>query len=209
MPVTVPKFVHPEKELFLFYDFECTQDKPFVDDPSKYEHKPNLCAVQAACGVCSDTLSYDSVCENCGVQSRVFKSGDVVHELMTFIANIDKKFKTVTVIAHNMQGYDGHFCLRYMYTHRHVWRFDERTMIMNGTKILKISVGRFTFLDSLNFFTVPLSKLPAMFKLQDVKAYYPHYFNTFDNLTYIGPLPDEKYYSPDTMRSDDREEFKK
>lgn len=207
MPVTIPKTIHPPKELFIFYDFECMQDKPFADDPTKYEHKPNLCAVQIACGVCSNELSHDITCENCGVRSHIFKSDDVVAELMSFIANTNKKFKTVTIIAHNMQGYDGHFCLRHMYRHRNVWRFDERTMIMNGTKILKINVGRFTFLDSLNFFMAPLAKLPEMFKLQAAKGYYPHYFNTLDNSAYIGPLPDQKYYSPDTMRPKERKMF--
>lgn len=207
MPVTAVKESSGGKELFIFYDFECTQDKSFQDDRTKFQHKPNLCVVQVACSVCSEELSHEIICKNCGVRSHTFKSDDVVEELMLFIGRVDKKFKTVTILAHNMQGYDGHFCLRYMYQHKNVWGLDERSLIMNGTKILKIKVGRFTFLDSLNFFMVPLAKLPAMFMLESCKGYYPHYFNTSANANYIGCIPDKKYYSPDTMKIGEREKF--
>lgn len=209
IPVLTPKPLNDTKELFIFYDFECVQDVPFPDDPTKFEHKPNLCVVQTACGVCADELSSEHNCTNCGDRSHTFKSDNVVAELMAFIGGVDKKFKRVTILAHNMQGYDGHFCLRYMYQHKNVWFLNENSLIMNGTKILKIAVDRYTFLDSLNFFMVPLSKLPAMFKLEGTKGYYPHFFNTLQNFNYVGQMPDRKFYSPDTMKFAEREKFMK
>lgn len=207
IPTLKPRALQNTKELFIFYDFECVQDTPFPDDPTKFEHKPNLCVAQTACNICLDELSSLQDCQNCGVRSHTFKTDDVVEEFMKFIAGIDKKFKQVTILAHNMQGYDGHFCLRYMYQHKNVWYLNENSLIMNGTKILKIKIDRFTFLDSLNFFMVPLAKLPKMFNLEDVKGYYPHYFNTPQNFNYVGAIPDAKFYSPDTMKPKARKEF--
>lgn len=146
IPALTPKSdVDKKKELFIFYDFECIQDSPFSDDSTKFEHKPNLCVVQIACNECSDELSVDQNCPNCGERSHTFSGKNVVGDLMGFIGSVDKKFKRVTILAHNMQGYDGHFCLRYMYQHKNVWFLNENSLIMNGTKILKIVVGRFTF----------------------------------------------------------------
>ncbi|KAJ8970482.1 hypothetical protein NQ317_016238 [Molorchus minor] len=65
------------------------------------------------------------------------------------------------------------------------------------------------FLDSLNYFPIALSKLPKAFGLGDnlKKGYFPHLFNTMENENYAGTLPDAKYYSPDTMRPEDRTKF--
>ncbi|KAJ8965797.1 hypothetical protein NQ317_018951 [Molorchus minor] len=53
-----------------------------------------------------------------------------------------------------------------------------------------------------------LSKLPKAFGLTELKkGYFPHLFNTAENENYVGNLPDVKYYSPDTMRSEDRTKF--
>lgn len=86
-------------------------------------------------------------------------------------------FNKIIIIAHNMQGYDGHYSLRHMHNNKLKWQIKEDSLVMNGTKILKIAVDRFTFLDSLNYFMAPLSKLPSMFKIDKSKGYYSHYFN--------------------------------
>lgn len=56
-----------------------------------------------------------------------------------------------------------------------------------------------------------LSALPKAFNLGvDLnKLYFPHLFNTTENKHYKGKLPDVKYYSPDTMKTEDREKFLK
>ena len=71
------------------------------------------------------------------------------------------------------------------------------------------------FIDSLNFFAMPLKNFPSTFGLsyQDeqgqlyAKGYFPHLFNTKENQNYVGPLPDKKYYMPQTMGIDDLKAF--
>jgi len=39
------------------------------------------------------------------------------------------------------------------------------------------------------------------------KGYYPHFFNTANNLDYVGPYPEPKYYGPVFMSGDERTQF--
>lgn len=137
---------------------------------------------------------------------QIFEGDTCVASFMQYLIQIKKIFKKVIIIAHNMQGYDGHFCLRYMYNSKK-WELGADALVMNGTKILKISVDRYLFIDSLNYFMVPLSKLSSMFKLDPVKGYYPHFFNTKENYQYIGSIPNKTFYNPDAMNTSDREIF--
>ena len=55
------------------------------------------------------------------------------------------------------------------------------------------------FLNSVSFLPCALRKLPEAFGLQATKSWYPHYFNTEENLDYFGPMPDISYYGVDEM----------
>jgi len=54
--------------------------------------------------------------------------------------------------------------------------------------------------DSVSFLPCALRKLPEAFGLSASKSWYPHYFNTRENLNYVGPIPDTLYYGVDDMR---------
>ena len=58
-------------------------------------------------------------------------------------------------------------------------------IILNGTKILCLSVGKTKCIDSLCYFNMPLSTLFKAFRLtsDNVKGTFPHLFNTiiFEN----------------------------
>lgn len=41
----------------------------------------------------------------------------------------------------------------------------------------------------------------------DAKGYYPHFFNTPENVNYVGPLPSAEYYGADSMKSKERNAF--
>jgi hypothetical protein len=56
------------------------------------------------------------------------------------------------------------------------------------------------FLDSVSFVPFPLRKLQEAFGLTASKSWYPNYFNTEENLDYVGPIPDVSYYSLKEMR---------
>ena len=82
---------------------------------------------------------------------------------------------------------------------------------MNGVKIMKtVAESHIRFIDSLNFLSMALSKLPKTFTLTKLaKGYFPHFLNTDGNQHYVGPLPDAKYYDPDGMKPEAREVFYK
>lgn len=82
-------------------------------------------------------------------------------------------------------------------------------MVLNGSKIVVMTVGHTKFIDSVNYMPMRLAALPKAFGLQNTadKGTFPHLFNTLENQTYVGPLPDARYYSPEQMSTDEREQF--
>ena len=110
---------------------------------------------------------------------------------------------SVLCVAHNAKGYDSHFLLKVM-VEKYSW---EPEMIMKGGKILSMKVHNVHFIDSLNFLTMALSKLPKAFELPSAKGYFPHFFNTKENASYVGRIPDPKFYGADSMSVEEREKF--
>ena len=68
-------------------------------------------------------------------------------------------------------------------------------------------VQHIVFMDSLNFLPMALRDLPKAFGLPAQKGFYPHYFNTAANLTYVVEYPEVSYYGVDTMKSQERSDF--
>lgn len=194
--------------IFVFFDFETVQNKLLAGETTKFEHKVNLAIAQQTCEVCKINEDVSIDCENCGKREHIFIGENSLELFMEYLVNsIDKKFTKVICLAHFLKGFDGQFCLRYMYTNNSKWSLDEKSVIINGTKIMKISAGRYTFLDSLNYLCSSLSKLPKMFNINYKKGWFPHLFHTYENMNYVGPYPNETFYSPDSMSTSEREEF--
>jgi len=80
-------------------------------------------------------------------------------------------------------------------------------LIMSGLKIMCMKMEHLVFLDSVSFLPFALRKLPEAFGLSASKSWYPHYFNTRENIIYVGPIPDMTYYGVDGMREEERKEF--
>ncbi len=60
----------------------------------------------------------------------------------------------------------------------------------------------------MNFLPMRLAALPKAFGLTELrKGYFPHYFNTRENQTYVGPYPESHYYGADYMGKEDRAQF--
>jgi hypothetical protein len=57
-----------------------------------------------------------------------------------------------------------------------------------------MSFEHMTFIDSICFLPVPLRKLSSAFGLTASKSWYPHYFNSMENLDYVGQIPEREYY---------------
>ena len=116
----------------------------------------------------------------------------------------DGNDRQVIVLFHNLKGYDGMFLLKYCYeNHREV-----SCLVTTGAKTLSFASDRLVFKDSLCFLPFPLSAFPATFGLTELcKGYVPHLFNTEENQTYEGPMPDVTYYDPDGMAPKKRADF--
>ena len=109
----------------------------------------------------------------------------------------------VVVVAHNMKGYDGYFILNEYYA-----RYSTPNLILQGAKILSMSLRRVKFIDSLNFLQMPLASFASTFKLEEKKkGFFPHFFNTAENQNYVGKIPDESYFDPEGMSEGRRQEF--
>lgn len=66
---------------------------------------------------------------------------------------------------------------------------------------MSLEAGGVRIIDSLNFLSMPLSAMPKTFgETELTKGYFPHFFNTTANATYIGPLPDPEMYGASSMK---------
>ena len=75
---------------------------------------------------------------------------------------------------------------------------------------MTVKMDSVRFIDSLNFFQMPLSSFPATFNLeQKMKGFFPHLFNVPENMSYVGPVPPQHYYMPESMTLKTKEAFDK
>jgi len=80
-------------------------------------------------------------------------------------------------------------------------------LIMNGLKIMCMKMEHLVLVENVSFLPCPLRKLPEAFGLNASKSWYPHYFNTEENLDYVGPIPNVSYYGVNEMSEVERREF--
>ena len=105
--------------------------------------------------------------------------------------------RPVTVLFHNLKGFDGVFILKELYR-------DSRRVVNQacmGAKVLTFKTGSITFKDSLCFLPFPLAAFSSTFEIEETKkGYFPHAFNTPQNQRYVGSIPPKAYYDPDGMK---------
>jgi hypothetical protein len=189
-----------DKMLFVFYDFETTQDKRFSERAK--EHVPNLVCVQQFCSVCENDENIDRVtCQRCGQRKHTFWETDPVGDFISYLCQRRPWVSKVIVIAHNAKAFDLHFVLNRAVILK--WRPE---LIMNGLKIMGMKFEHLIFLDSCLYMPLPLRKLSDAFGLKARKTFYPH-FNSLQTLDFIGLMPDVGYYSADEMSETERNEF--
>jgi len=81
---------------------------------------------------------------------------------------------------------------------------------MVGWKLYRLKYRNITFLDSLLFMPMPLSKMPKAFDLGNVqKGYYPYLMNTRSQLGYVGPMPPREMYGVENFDPHSSKEFEK
>lgn len=205
--------VREKKYLYIFYDFETRQDTAYRGDINIKLHVPNLCVAQLVCSYCIGQNTDDNDdnedellwCDSCGVREHIFFE-DPVKQLLQLAVREKSGFDEIICIAHNARSFDAQFVLRELAEQKSKI---SPSVILNGKNIISMKYGRTKFIDSLNYFQMKLSDLPATFGLGECnkKGIFPHLFNTVENQNYVGPLPDATFYSPDTMSTKERDNF--
>ncbi|XP_072033428.1 uncharacterized protein [Amphiura filiformis] len=134
----------------------------------------------------------------------IFKGESCMEEFCLWLFK-GESHKHARCMAHNLKGYDGYFILQFLYENA-----IKPKVIMNGAKIMSITVPGpdIVFKDSLNFFPMPLSKLPKSFGIKELcKGHFPHFFNTKDNENYRGELPAAEFFDPEGMSEGGKDQF--
>ena len=163
----------------LFFDYECTQEDDGI-------HKPNLCIIHNEAG-----------------DEWIFEGKNTNEDFCNWL--FTKEHQGCIVVAHNFQGYDGYFIQNFL--NKNGVKYD---IILRGAKILSMTVPMFNikFIDSLNFIPMSLAKFPQTFGMDELcKGYFPHLFNKEENWGYVGPIPPEPYYVPNSMKPETRKAF--
>lgn len=132
---------------------------------------------------------------------------DCVQKFMSWLINLTSNKKGLTVMAHNSKGYDAQFIKQELIKQsctNEPW--DE---IDTGNKILQLRFGkkRIRIIDSLSHIPAPLKKFKDIFGIDDCKTYFPHLFACESNFTYVGNVPDKKFYGYDEMSKKGKIEF--
>ena len=188
----------PKKDgfLFVFFDFE-THVETTV-------HEPNLCVAQQICNLCINNDDMSETCDGCGEREFIFKT-EPIREFVDFLL-AKEAYKKVIVLSHYGSGFDNQFIFKHLVELKR-YRI-KPSVIMRGTKIILMNFGNLKFVDSFNYFHLPLSALPSAYGFAEMsKGWFPHLFNTLENVDYVGPMPPKEAYSPDSMKSSERASF--
>jgi len=185
--------------LFVFYDFEITQDTK-ISEMTKL-HVPILVCLQQFCTACEMQVDYEQDCARCGRRQHSFFE-DSVGDLLSYLCEPRPWCKKVVAITHNAKAFYAQFILD-----RAIFLKWTPELILNGLKVVSMKIHHIQFLDSVSYMPMPLRKLPEAFGLQASKSWFPHYFNTNANLDYVGAIPNIRYYGADEMSEGERREF--
>ena len=177
----IQQLEHAEESSYnhlLFFDFEATQEHGI--------HHPNLCVV------------YDEEKE-----VALFQGEDTVKGFCQWL--LTPEHKGCIVIAHNFQGYDSYFIIKFL--NENAIHYE---IIYRGAKALSMTIPMLNikFIDSLNFIPMGLAKFPKTFAQPELcKGYFPHLFNKDANQNYVGPIPCQDDYGVNFMKPAEREAF--
>jgi hypothetical protein len=179
---------------YIFYDYECYEDKN-----NGGIHVPNLVKANKMCVNC---IFSKNCLDGCTSGFETFWNNEDFCDWL-----FDKKHKGYTAIAHNFKGYDGILVLDYIKRKRTGFE-SAPDLLMNGTKIMTMTFRGIRFIDSLNFIQFPLEKFPDAFGLIEMKkGYFPHKFNHPNNINYIGVYPAIEYYQHTRFSSSKKAKF--
>ena len=94
--------------LFVFYDFETTQDTKVTESATL--HVPKLVCLQEYCSRCEMLPELDEDCERCGRRQHTFWDYPI-GDLLSYLCEPRPWFNKVVAIAHNAKAFDSLFIL--------------------------------------------------------------------------------------------------
>ena len=146
-------------------------------------------------------MTVNGVYERCGIRKHTIWD-DPVGDILTYLCEPRTWIKQIIAIAHNAKPFELQFILSRAVLLK--WR-PER--VMSRQKIILMKMEHLKFIDSISFPPIPLRNLSSAFVLTASKGWYPHYFNTQENLDYVGSILDTSYYGIDEMSAGERTEY--
>ena len=139
-----------------------------------------------------------------GSYQEAGKAVDMLDDVLAHTETENGEERQVFVFAHNMRGFDSSFILQHLYEKG----FAAEKILSMGAKYLSFQCGNIIFRDSLNFFNMPLERLPSTFNLQEThKGFFPYSWICESKRSYVGPYPPAVDYHPDRMKEKRRKEF--
>lgn len=132
------------------------------------------------------------------------KACDMLQDVFSKTVTAEMKERKVFVFAHNMRGFDSSFILHLLYNKG----YKVEKVLSMGAKFLSFECANVVFRDSLNFFNMPLERLPATFNLKEAhKGFFPYSYISEEKISYVGPYPSADEYHPERMSEKRRKEF--
>ena len=144
----------PPLPLFVYFDIEARQEGGV--------HVANL--------LCAERHDDD--------EQFLFEGEDCLESFLDWVRELtameeDDRERTVIYVAHNFQGYDSYFVLDEFYKQKIC-----PEQIVNGAKILSMTVDKLKFIDSMCFLQMPLSGFTKAFGLKELKKGFSLIFLT-------------------------------
>ena len=107
---------------------------------------------------------YEQGCARCGNRQHSFFE-DPVGDLLSYLCEPRPWCKKVVAIPHNAKSFDAQFILN-----RAILLTWNPELILNGLKIVSMTIQHIQFLDSVSYMPMPLRKMPEAFGLQASKS---------------------------------------
>ena len=123
-------------------------------------------------------------------------------DLITYLFEPTPWARKIIAIVHYAKAFDLHFILSTAVLLK--WRLE---LVIRGKKIILMKMEHIKFIDSICFLPYPPRKLSVAFGLTAAKGRYTHYFNTQENLDYVGSILDTSYYGVDERSAGERADF--
>jgi hypothetical protein len=97
-----------DRVLYIFYDFETTQNTRYCKTASL--RVPNLDCIQQFCSRCESSDNVDQDCRECGKRTHSLWE-DPVGDMLNYLCESHPWCKQIIANAHNAKVFDLHFIL--------------------------------------------------------------------------------------------------